>query len=228
MAGQTETAYPSQYETNIVLKDGSSILVRPIKRNDAQAWTDFVSRLSPRTRYLRFQHAISDPASPEDAVRFCSVDYHDTFAFVAEVRREPKRDIVAIARYYRLPEGRSAEVAIVIEDDYQGRGLGTGLLERLADVARQNGIDSFEADVTAENSQMMNVFKDYGFHVVSELQAGEYHVTVGGGHRGLPAPRHHRLSPAPVPDRGRLLREDIPGKPQYRFADVAQELSLGG
>jgi acetyl coenzyme A synthetase (ADP forming)-like protein len=177
MAGKSETSYPSQYETNIVLKDGSSILVRPIKRNDAQAWTDFVSRLSPRTRYLRFQHAISDPASPEDAVRFCSVDYHDTFAFVAEVRREPKRDIVAIARYYRLPEGRSAEVAIVIEDDYQGRGLGTGLLERLADVARQNGIDSFEADVTAENSQMMNVFKDYGFHVVSELQAGEYHVT---------------------------------------------------
>jgi acetyl coenzyme A synthetase (ADP forming)-like protein len=174
---QTEISYPSQYETSVVLKDGASVLVRPIRRDDARGWIDFVSRLSPRTRYLRFQHAIADPATPEDAVRFCSVDYHDTFAFVAEVRREPRRDIVAVARYYRLPERRSAEMAIVIEDDYQGRGLGTGLLERLADVARQNGIDSFEADVITDNSQMMNVFKDYGFHVVSELQAGEYHVT---------------------------------------------------
>jgi acetyl coenzyme A synthetase (ADP forming)-like protein len=173
----SETSYPSQYETNIVLKDGASILARPIKRDDARGWIDFVSRLSPRTRYLRFQHAIADLATPEDAVRFCSVDYHDTFAFVAEVLREPRRDIVAIARYYRLPERHSAEVALVIEDDYQGRGLGTGLLEQLADVARQNGIDSFEADVIAENEQMMNVFKDYGFHVVSELQAGVYHVT---------------------------------------------------
>jgi acetyl coenzyme A synthetase (ADP forming)-like protein len=180
MAGQTEhseTAYPSQNETNIVLKDGANVLVRPIKRDDAQGWIDFVSGLSPRTRYLRFQHAISDPATPEDAVRFCSVDYRDTFAFVAEVMREPRRDIVAIARYYRLPEQHSAEVALVIEDDYQGRGLGTGLLERLAEVARQNGIDTFEADVIAENEPMMNVFKDYGFHITSELQAGVYHVT---------------------------------------------------
>ncbi len=180
MAGQTEpseSSYPSQYETNIVLKDGANVLVRPIKRDDVRGWVDFISRLSPRTRYLRFQHAIADPATLEDAARFCSVDYHDTFAFVAEVLREPKRDIVAIARYYRLPERRSAEVAFVIEDDYQGRGLGTGLLDRLADVARQNGIDSFEADVIAENEAMMNVFKGYGLHVASELQSGVHHVT---------------------------------------------------
>jgi acetyltransferase len=172
---ESQAAHPSQYETQVLLRDGSSLLVRPIKGDDAPSWLKFLARLSPHTKYLRFHHMPKEMGL-EDAVRFCKVDYHDTFAFVAEVRREPDRDIVAIGRYYRLPDHHSAEVALAIEDDYQGRGLGTGLLEQLADVARENGIDTFEADVLAENEPMMNVFQDYGFHVTSELQAGVYHV----------------------------------------------------
>jgi acetyl coenzyme A synthetase (ADP forming)-like protein len=171
-----EITYPSQYETEVLLKDGSSILLRPIKVDDARSWVEFVGRLSARTKYLRFHH-VPKEMGLEDAARFCTVDYRDTFAFVAEVLRETKRDIVAIGRYYRLPDNHSAEVALAIEDRYQGRGLGTSILEQLADVARENGIDRFEADVLAENDQMMNVFKDYGFHVTSELQTGVYRVT---------------------------------------------------
>jgi acetyl coenzyme A synthetase (ADP forming)-like protein len=171
-----ETTYPAQYETDVLLKDGSSILLRPIRVDDAKSWVRFVGRLSPRTKYLRFHH-VSKEMGLEDAARFCTVDYRDTFAFVAEVLRETKRDIVAIGRYYRLPDRHSAEVALAIEDRYQGRGLGTSILGQLANVARENGIDRFEADVLAHNEQMMNVFKDYGFHVTSELQTGEYRVT---------------------------------------------------
>ena len=170
------SAYPAKYETEVLLKDGSRILLRPIKVDDAESWVEFVGRLSARTKYLRFHH-VPKQMGLEDALRFCRVDYRDTFAFVAEVLGEGKRDIVAIGRYYRLPDGHSAEVALAIEDRYQGRGLGTGLLEQLADAARANGIDRFEADVLAENEQMMSVFKDYGFHVTSELQTGEYRVT---------------------------------------------------
>ena len=170
------SAYPAKYETEVLLKDGSRILLRPIKVDDAGSWVEFVGRLSARTKYLRFHH-VPKQMGLEDALRFCRVDYRDTFAFVAEVLGEGKRDIVAIGRYYRLPDGHSAEVALAIEDRYQGRGLGTGLLEQLADAARANGIDRFEADVLAENEQMMSVFKDYGFHVTSELQTGEYRVT---------------------------------------------------
>jgi acetyl coenzyme A synthetase (ADP forming)-like protein len=171
-----ETAYPAQYETEVLLKDGSSILLRPIRVDDTKSWVEFVGRLSDSAKYLRFHHMPKEMGL-EDAARFCTVDYHDTFAFVAEVRRETKRDIVAIGRYYRLPDHHSAEVALAIEDRYQGRGLGTSILEQLADVARENGIDRFEADVLAENDQMMSVFKNYGFHVTSELQTGVYRVT---------------------------------------------------
>jgi acetyl coenzyme A synthetase (ADP forming)-like protein len=178
MTGQnkhSETTYPAQYETDVLLKDGSSILLRPIRADDTESWVEFVSRLSAYTKHLRF-HYLPKEMGLEDAVRFCTVDYRNTFAFVAEVLRETKRDIVAIGRYYRLPDHHSAEVALAIEDSYQGRGLGTSILEQLAEVARENGIDIFEAEVLAENQQMMNVFKDYGFHVTSELQTGVYRV----------------------------------------------------
>ena len=109
MPSEINTAYPSQYETDVLLKDGSRILLRPIKREDTEHWLTFVNGLSPHTRYLRFHHVQKD-MGVEDAIRFCTVDYTNTFAFVAEVMKEQRKDIVAIGRYYRLPNKYSAEV----------------------------------------------------------------------------------------------------------------------
>jgi len=176
MPSEINTAYPLQYETEVLLKDGSRILLRPIRREDTERWLAFVRRLSRRTKYLRF-HYVPKEMGPEDAIRFCTVDYTNTFAFVAEVLKEQRKNIVAIGRYYRLPNKHSAEVAFVIEDVYQGKGIGTKLVEWLANVARDNGITNFEADVLAENEQMITVFRDYGFHVTSDLKWGVYHVT---------------------------------------------------
>ncbi len=168
-------AYPSQYETEVLLKDGSRMRLRPIKRDDVERWLAFVSRLSDRTKYLRFHYV--PRLGREDAIRYCGVDYRDAFAFVAEVLREQREDIIAIGRYYRLPNKTTAEVAFVIEDPYQGKGIGTRLMEWLANVARDNGITTFEASVLAENEEMMTVFRDYGFHIISRLEEGEYHVS---------------------------------------------------
>jgi RimJ/RimL family protein N-acetyltransferase len=175
MAGESGIVYPAQYETEVLLKNGSRIRLRPIKREDVERWLAFVSRLSPRAKYLRFHHVPT--LGREDAIRFCSVDYKYTFAFVAEVLRDKREEIVAIGRYYRLPDKSTAEVAFVIEDPYQGKGIGTKLMEWLANVARDNDITTFEASVLVENEEMMTVFKDYGFHIISRLEEGEYHVS---------------------------------------------------
>ena len=167
--------YPSHYETEVLLKDGSRIILRPIRSEDIEGWLEFVSRLSRRTKYLRF-HSLPK-LGRDDAIRFCTVDYNNTFAFVAEVHGDQRKDIVAIGRYYRLPKKHSAEVAFAIEDAYQGKGIGTKLVELLANVARENNITSFEADVLGENREMMGVFRAYGFHVESELSGGVYHIT---------------------------------------------------
>jgi acetyl coenzyme A synthetase (ADP forming)-like protein len=175
MAEEADVVYPAQYETEVLLKDGSKMMLRPIKSEDIDHWLTFVSRLSRRTKYFRF-HSLPK-LGREDAIRFCTVDYTDTFAFVAEVLRDKGRDIVAIGRYYRLSNRYSAEVALAIEDAFQGKGIGTKLMEWLANVARDNGITSFEADVLAENREMLAVFRDYGFHITSGLDEGVYHIT---------------------------------------------------
>jgi acetyl coenzyme A synthetase (ADP forming)-like protein len=172
---QNETQYPSQYETEVILKDGSRMLLRPIRADDAPSWLSFIGRLSQHNKYLHFQHTAKE-MDLDDAVRFCTVDYYDMFGFVAEVLREPNRDIVAAGKYYRLPNSHSAEVVFVVEDGYQGRGLGTAILEQLANVARENGIDSFEADTIAGDERAAGIFKSYGFNITGEIQSGIYHV----------------------------------------------------
>ncbi|MDO8635460.1 MAG: GNAT family N-acetyltransferase, partial [Dehalococcoidia bacterium] len=176
MAGETPVTYPSQYETEVLLKDGSKIRLRPIRKDDAKRWLGFMSRLGASARYLRFRH-IPEQVSLEDAVRFCTVDYTNSFAFVAEVLRDQRSDIVAVGRYYRLPGRSSAEITMAIEDTFQRKGIGTQLVEWLANVARENDITTFEADILIENKQMMSLLMSYGFHVTSELEAGVSHVS---------------------------------------------------
>jgi acetyl coenzyme A synthetase (ADP forming)-like protein len=172
---QNGTMYPSQYETEVTLKDGFRILLRPIKTDDAQNWLSFIGRLSPHNKYLHFQHTAKE-MNLDDAVRFCTVDYYNTFAFVAEVTRAPDHNIVAAGKYYRLPDGHLAEVVFVVEDSYQGRGLGTAILEQLTNVARENGIDTFEADTMVGDERAAGIFKSYGFNITGEIQSGIYHI----------------------------------------------------
>ena len=134
------------------------------------------NRLSERTRYLRL-HFPAKEMRREDALRFCTVDYVNSYAFVAEAVEAGQKVMVAVGRYSRLPSGTSAEVAFVIDDVYQERGIGTKMIEWLAIVARKNGIDTFEALVLPENTMMMSVFQGYGFHMSKQLKNDVYHVT---------------------------------------------------
>jgi acetyl coenzyme A synthetase (ADP forming)-like protein len=177
MADEVYPTYPSKYETEVLLKDGSRILLRPIKQEDNERWLALYRRLSQETKILRF-HRDPGEMGPEDALRFCTVDYKNTFALVAEVQKGKGKEVVAVGRYYRLPKKHVARVAFAIEDAYHGLGIGTRLIEWLANVARDNGIKFFEGDVLAENERMMNVLRDYGFHIESELKGGVYHVTI--------------------------------------------------
>jgi acetyl coenzyme A synthetase (ADP forming)-like protein len=166
----------SAYRREELLRDGYRVLLRPIDKSDIPLWLAFFSRLSTQTKYYRF-HNVPKEMTEEDALRFCTVDYNNSFAYVAEIGKGSDRKIIAIARYYRLPNKRSAEVAFAIEDAYQNLGLGTRLIQALADVAREKDISVFEASVLAQNLQMMEAFRDYGFHVSSTLQDGVYQVT---------------------------------------------------
>lgn len=163
--------YPREWEADVVLSDGGTVHLRPIVPDDADRISAFHSRLSERTRYFRYFGAYPR-IPPRDLQRFTNVEHHDRVALVAMLGD----DIVAVGRYERLDGGDSAEVAFVVEDAHQGRGLGSILLEHLAAAARERGLSRFEAEVLAENSQMVRIFRDAGYQVSRALEESVLHL----------------------------------------------------
>ena len=164
-----------EYHGDVVLKDGSTVHLRPITTDDEDAWLFLLNSVSPRTIYYRFHHAIAEMTRTE-ARYYTNVDYEDTFALVATLGEPPDQRIIAIGRWARLPNPERAETAYLVEDSHQGRGISTHLLEHLAIAARDKGISVFEAEVLAENAEMMEVFRDFGFKIDAQYAEGTYHV----------------------------------------------------
>lgn len=158
--------YPYQWEADAVLSDGSVVHLRPITPADADRLREFHSRLSPETVYYRF-FAPYPELTDKDVTRFTTVDYVDRVALVATVAGE----IVGVGRYDRIND-TDAEIAFTVRDDYQGRGLGSVLLEHLAVAARERGLRRFVADVLPQNRRMTATFSHAGYRVAQELEDG--------------------------------------------------------
>src|SRR3954471_23386253 len=158
---------------DVLLADGSAIHLRQIRPDDAGAIVEFHSRMSDRTRYLRYFSPY--PRIPErDLERFINVDHRDREAFV--IVSGPR--IMAVGRYERLgADSPEAEVAFVVEDAHQGRGIGSVLLEHLAEAAREHGISRFVAEVLPENGGMLRVFSDFGYQVQRKYADGVVHLS---------------------------------------------------
>jgi len=163
---------PRHWEADVVAADGGTVHLRPIRPSDAEALVRFHAGLSQRTRYLRYFSAY--PRIPErDLYRFTHVDHHDRVAFVCELMGE----IIAVGRYERYKAGAdagdTAEVAFVVADAHQGRGIGSVLLEHLAAAAREVGVRRFTAVVLAENAAMIRVFREAGYETARSIEHGE-------------------------------------------------------
>ncbi|WBB72140.1 GNAT family N-acetyltransferase [Micromonospora sp. WMMD1128] len=158
---------------DVLLSDGTTVQLRQIRADDATAIVAMHARFSERTRYLRYFSPY--PRIPErDLKRFVTVDHRDREAFVVLAGER----IVAVGRYERLgPASPEAEVAFVVEDAYQGRGIGSVLLEHLADAAGRHGIAHFVAEVLPANGTMLRVFADFGYQVQRQYADGVVHLS---------------------------------------------------
>jgi len=148
------------------LKDGTPVLVRPIRPEDKARLREGFQRLSPEARYQRFLATMSD-LSDDQLRHLTEIDYHDHMAWVAIDPGRPELPGVGVARYIRV-EGHPdvAEVAVTVADAWQGRGLGTLLLERLCESAAAHGVKTFRAFTLETNDAMIRIFRDIGAHVV--------------------------------------------------------------
>ena len=210
--------YPVEWEADVVLRDGTVAHVRPIRPDDADALRRFHAGQSDESIYLRF-FAPLRVLSDADVHRFTHVDYTDRVALVATMRD----DIIGIGRYDRIDAG-SAEVAFNISDHYQGKGIGSVLLEHLAAIAQELGLTRFTAEVLPQNRKMLAVFSDAGYEVSRRIEDGIVEVgfdieptdrsravAMSREHRAESRSMHTVLHPRSIAVIGASRREDAIG-----------------
>ncbi|MBF6453966.1 bifunctional GNAT family N-acetyltransferase/acetate--CoA ligase family protein [Nocardia cyriacigeorgica] len=164
---------PQHWFADVLASDGGVVRLRPITPDDAERLQQFHAALSDRTRYLRY-FGPYPRISPKDLYRSTHVDHHNRVGLVAELGES----IIAVGRYELLDRTgpRAAEVAFVVADGHQGRGLGSILLEHLAGAAAENEIETFVAEVLAENTVMVTVFREAGYQVERSRDGSVLHL----------------------------------------------------
>jgi acyl-CoA synthetase (NDP forming)/RimJ/RimL family protein N-acetyltransferase len=190
VATQTAMPYPSRWEADVVLRDGGTAHLRPIRAEDVEDLQRFHQSQSAESVYLRF-FAPMPELSQRDLHRFTHVDHVDRVALVITIGGQ----IRGVGRYDRV-EGETAEVAFTISDPHHGRGLGSVLLEHLAAAARENGVHQFVAEVLPQNRKMIAVFRDAGYEVNHRYEDGvislSFHIHPSAKLRAVMESREHR------------------------------------
>ncbi len=159
----------------VLLRDGQSVQLRAATPEDVPAVEALIRSVSRESLQMRFMGAVAYVARSVIEI-MCSGEPRDRLCLLAIVGQEPDFRVVGTGNYISLGVGGKAEVAFLVHDDFQGRGISTLLLERLAGIAAAHGFVGFEAEVLYENQAMMNVFRDSGFEVCQAYDGGSIHV----------------------------------------------------
>jgi acyl-CoA hydrolase/RimJ/RimL family protein N-acetyltransferase len=168
--------YPSDLEHYATLRDGTQIFFRPIKPVDEEALSEMLYSLSEesvRTRYMTRTVSFSH----KEVQQLTNIDYKDNLAIVGVVPGLGGEDIVAIAQYYLDPKTQLAEVAFLVQDEWQQKGMGTILLDYITQVAKQRGVKRFRANVLPDNKPMLAIFQNSGYKVNVEFDGDTYHIS---------------------------------------------------
>ncbi len=160
--------------SDVILRDGTTLRLRPPRREDQDDLVEFFAALSQRSLYLRF-HGFPR-LGPELVEQLLDPNWAERGALLGTFAEDGNEVVVAVANYERLRDPAVAEAAFAVADPYQRRGIGTRLVEQLAERAGREGIDRFVAEVLSDNRNMLGVFEGLGFELTRELAGGEIEI----------------------------------------------------
>ncbi|MGQ9721683.1 MAG: GNAT family N-acetyltransferase [Candidatus Jordarchaeum sp.] len=166
--------YPKQFQTVIKANDGTEVLVRPLKPEDREKLYQMYASLSKETNYLRF--LTRKPITRWLVEQWTEIDYRDKMALVAIVNRNGEQEIIADSRFYVDQATGEAEIAMVVHDHWQNKGIGTKLLQYTIEVARKMGIKGLFAYINPENKRIIHITNKLGFKANWISETIEYKI----------------------------------------------------
>jgi acyl-CoA hydrolase len=171
-----KVTYPEELERYDTLRDGTEIFFRPVKPTDETALSEMLYSLSEEsvqkrymTRTIMFPH--------KDVQKLTNIDYQQDIAIVGTVPGASGEQIVALAQYFLDPKTQTAEVAFIVQDEWQQKGMGTFLLDYITRIAKQRGVKRFSAKVLPVNKPMLAIFYNSGYKVNTEFDGDVYSIT---------------------------------------------------
>ena len=171
-----QVAYPEDLERYDTLRDGTEIFFRPVKPTDEPALSEMLYSLSEKsvqTRY--FTHTMTFPH--KDVQQLTNIDYRHDISIIGVVPSVSGEQIVAIAQYFLDPKTQAAEVAFIVQDEWQQKGMGTFLLDYVTQIAKKRGVKRFYAKVLPANKPMLTIFYNSGYKVNTEFDGEVYNIT---------------------------------------------------
>ncbi|MGD8609264.1 MAG: bifunctional acetate--CoA ligase family protein/GNAT family N-acetyltransferase [Myxococcales bacterium] len=154
--------YPHDLVRHWQTAEGQDITIRPIRPEDAEIEQAFVRNLSPKAKHFRFMQGVRE-LTPEMLVRFTQLDYDRELALIAVVQEGGEEREIAVARYAINPDGEDCEFAVVVSDEWQGRGIGSEIMRQLMNAAKDRGIKRIEGQVLKDNVEMLGLMEFLGF-----------------------------------------------------------------
>jgi acetyltransferase len=165
--------YPEKYVKEWTMRNGERVMIRPIRPEDEPQLIDFHKKLSERTVYLRYFQPLklSQRTAHERLTRICFIDYDREMALVVERKKaDGAPEVIAVGRLSKQHGRNEAELAALVMDEYQGKGLGTELYRRLLDVAKDERIEKVVSTMLGENREMRRVCEKLGFAITEEME----------------------------------------------------------
>jgi acetyltransferase len=158
------TPYPKKYETVWTLRDGRTVLLRPIKPEDEPLWLEMFQNFSEQSIRYRFFQIIKDTPH-ETRVRYCNIDYDREIAIVPELTENGRKRILGVTRVSIEPDGKKGEIAFITADPWQGLGLGTKMIDYVLEICKDMKLETIYAIMLQDNFQAIGLMKKMGFTI---------------------------------------------------------------
>jgi acetyltransferase len=158
------TPYPKKYETFWKIRDGRTVMLRPIKPEDEPLWLEMFQNFSEESIRYRFFQVLKDTPH-ETRVRYCNIDYDREIAIVPELTENGRRKILGVTRVSIEPDGKKGEIAFIVADPWQGLGLGTKMVDYVLEICKDMKLETIYAIILRDNYRALDLMKKMGFKI---------------------------------------------------------------